>query len=611
MGKRIVITGATGNVGTSVIEALKDEHGIEEIIAVARRQASFDDPRVSFIAANVVTADLRSIFAGADVVLHLAWAIQPSHDERATYAVNVEGSRRVLDAVLAASVPRLVYASSVGAYSPGPKDRMVDEAWPVDGIPSLFYSRHKAEVERMLDRFELACPEVTVARLRPGLIFKREAATGIRRLFAGPFVPKGLLDPDRIPVVPDIARLRFQAVHSLDVGDAYRRALIADVTGTFNIAADPVLDPETLAQALGARTWGMRSGVIRRAAEVTWHARIQPSPPGWFDLALAVPLMDTGRARRELGWSPQTSATEALKELLQGMHDGADYPTPPLSRNSRQKSSSRKGTKMSESDRPLALVTGAATGIGYELCKVFAENGFDLVITEHDAPVTRTVDTANRLGAEVDVVKVDLASERDVDKLWERIASSDRPLALAAINAGRGIGGEFAGGTALEDELEVIDLNVRSVVQLSKHIVNDMTQRGAGRILFTSSIASTTPGAFQAVYNASKSFVQSFALALRNELKDTGVSVTSLMPGATETNFFERAEMLATPVGSSKKDDPAQVAADGFAALMAGDERAVSASLKTKLQARGSRFMPDSMKAEMHRKMAEPETTKQ
>jgi uncharacterized protein len=173
-----------------------------------------------------------------------------------------------------------------------------------------------------------------------------------------------------------------------------------------------------------------------------------------------------------------------------------------------------------------------------------------------------------------------------------------------------GAGGAFATDTALEDELRLIDLNVRSTVHLAKYVVRDMVARDEGRILFTSSIASTMPGSFQAVYNASKSFVQSFALALRNELKDTGVTVTSLMPGPTDTEFFERADMLDTKVGAGDKDDPADVARDGFEALMAGKERVVSASLSTKLQGRGGRFMPDSAKAAMHRRMAEPGSAK-
>jgi len=207
-------------------------------------------------------------------------------------------------------------------------------------------------------------------------------------------------------------------------------------------------------------------------------------------------------------------------------------------------------------------------------------------------------------------VQVDLASDGGVDELYRRITAAGRPVDAVALNAGIGAGGAFATDTDLEDELRLIDLNVRSTVHLAKHVVRDMVARNEGRILFTSSIASTMPGTFQAVYNASKSFVQSFALALRNELKDTGVTITALMPGPTDTEFFERADMLDTKVGAGDKDDPADVARDGFEALMAGEERAVSASLSTKLQGRASRFMPDKATAEMHRRMAEPGSAK-
>jgi uncharacterized protein len=256
--------------------------------------------------------------------------------------------------------------------------------------------------------------------------------------------------------------------------------------------------------------------------------------------------------------------------------------------------------------RPLAVVTGASSGIGRELATQFASNGFDLVIAAEDDGLATARTELEALGASVDAVQVDLATGEGVDELYARVRASGRPVDAIALNAGVGAGGAFATDTALEDELRLIDLNVRSTVHLAKHVVADMVARDEGRVLFTSSIASTMPGAFQAVYNASKSFVQSFALALRNELKDTGVTVTSLMPGPTETEFFERADMLDTKVGSSDKDDPADVARDGFEALMAGKERVESASLSTKLQGRGSRLLPDSAKAALHRQMAEP-----
>jgi nucleoside-diphosphate-sugar epimerase len=271
------------------------------------------------------------LFSGADAVVHLAWLIQPSRDESVTRAVNVDGSARVFAACARAGVGALVYASSVGAYSPGPKDRAVSEDWPTEGVATSFYSRHKAAVERLLDRFSSEFPSVRVVRLRPGLIFKREAASEIRRYFAGPFVPSPLVRPGLIPVVPDVPGLRFQAVHSLDVGDAYRLAVVRDdASGAYNVAADPVLDPDELASLLGARKVRMSASLLRRAASVSWRLRLQPAPEGWVDMALNVPLMDTSRMRDELGWTPHWSSRGALLDLLAGMRDRSGADTPPL-----------------------------------------------------------------------------------------------------------------------------------------------------------------------------------------------------------------------------------------------------------------------------------------
>jgi UDP-glucose 4-epimerase len=329
---KLVITGATGNVGTSLLAALRTDTTFDDIVGIARRPGGIDEPRVRFVAADIVRDDLGEHLRGADAVVHLAWLIQPSRDAAKLHAVNVEGSRRVFDAAARAGVRTLVHASSVGTYAPGPKDRAVDESWPATGIDSLFYARHKAECERMLDVLERERPGMRIVRLRPGLIFKREAATEIRRLFAGPLLPAPLVRSELIPVVPDVPRLRFQAVHSLDVGEAYRLALASDARGAFNIAAEPVIDPAVLAELLGARRVPVQGRVLRAAADVTWRLHLQPSPAGWVDLALGVPIMDTTRARTELGWRERRSATEALQELLDGMRERADYPTPPLER---------------------------------------------------------------------------------------------------------------------------------------------------------------------------------------------------------------------------------------------------------------------------------------
>jgi UDP-glucose 4-epimerase len=328
---RVVVVGATGNVGTSLLSALAADDGVEEIVGVARRLPATEAPKTTWVAANVEHSDLLAIFRGADCVVHLAWRIQPSHDVRSLWETNVAGSTRVLRALAAARVAALVYASSVGAYSPGPKDRAVDETWPTYGTETSFYARHKAEVERRLDRFEAEHPEVRVVRLRPGLTFKRGSSEEQRRYFLGPLFPRALAGPGRIPAVPNVPGLRFQAVHADDVADAYRRAIVAgDARGAFNVAADPVLDADVLAKALDARKVPLPASVARGAMALTWQLRLQPTPPGWLDMGLSVPLMDSRRARTELGWEPRNSSVAALLELLTGIRDRASTPTPAL-----------------------------------------------------------------------------------------------------------------------------------------------------------------------------------------------------------------------------------------------------------------------------------------
>jgi len=259
--------------------------------------------------------------------------------------------------------------------------------------------------------------------------------------------------------------------------------------------------------------------------------------------------------------------------------------------------------------RPLAVVTGASSGIGYELARQFAEHGYDLLIAAEDPGIEEAANTLRR-DAETSVtpVQVDLAQFEGVEELHGAITATGRPVDAIALNAGRGAGGAFTGGTDLTDELNIIALNVTSTVHLAKRVLPEMVQRGNGRVLFTSSIAATMPGSFQAVYNASKSFVQSFAEAVRNELKDTGVTVTALMPGPTDTNFFDRADLHDTKMDTSHKDDPAVVAEEGFEALMRGDDHVVAGATRNKVQAAAGRHLPQPATAEMHRHLAEPGT---
>jgi nucleoside-diphosphate-sugar epimerase len=327
---RVVVVGATGNVGTSLLDALAGEPAVESVLGIARRLPQLELPKVEWARADVSRDDLVPHFRGANCVVHLAWKIQPSRSAEELWLTNVRGSAQVFLAVAEAGVPALVYASSVGAYSPGPKNRLVREDWPTGGVTSSFYSRHKAEVERILDHFEHDSPQTRVVRMRPGLIFKREAATGVRRLFTGPFLPTPLLDPRVVPFVPDLPRLRVQGVHSRDVGEAYRLAIVGDVSGPFNFAAEPVLDPPELARIFDARRLRVPEPLARALTTLTWRLRLQPTPPGWLDLALNVPLLDVSRARAELGWEPRRRADDALLELLAGMREGAGAPTPPL-----------------------------------------------------------------------------------------------------------------------------------------------------------------------------------------------------------------------------------------------------------------------------------------
>ncbi|HEX4307552.1 MAG TPA: SDR family NAD(P)-dependent oxidoreductase [Solirubrobacterales bacterium] len=261
---------------------------------------------------------------------------------------------------------------------------------------------------------------------------------------------------------------------------------------------------------------------------------------------------------------------------------------------------------MNVDDRQLAVVTGASSGIGFELAKVFAEEGFDLIVAAEDEELDGACGELSQVGNVAEAVRIDLSRPQGVEFLYEKISANGRPVDALCLNAGIGAGGEFARETDLAKELRLIDLNVRSTVHLCKLVLADMVDRDAGRVLFTSSVASTMPGSYQAVYNASKSFVQSFAEAIRNELKETGVTITSLMPGPTDTEFFERADMEDTAVGSEPPDDPAQVARQGYEALMSGKEKVVGGSLKNKLQTAVAGVIPDKVKAEMHRKMAEP-----
>jgi nucleoside-diphosphate-sugar epimerase len=329
---RIVVTGATGNLGTSLLSALAEDPAVESVLGLARRLPGRSWPKTRFAAVDVADpdADLAGFLRGADSVVHMAWAIQPARDERRMWRTNVVGTAAVLAAAAAAGVGAVVFASSVAAYSPGPKDRRVDESWPTHGIQTSVYSRQKAYVERMLDAFEADHPDIRVVRIRPGLLLKGNAASELLQLFLGPLVPPVLLGRRLVPFFPTAADLRFQVAHSLDAGAAFARAAVRPVRGPFNLAADPVLDGAAIARILGARPVPVPRRLLRTTASAAWHLRLQPTDPGWVDLVLNVPLLDTARIRRELDWEPRFDAADAVTEILDGLRDGANLETAPL-----------------------------------------------------------------------------------------------------------------------------------------------------------------------------------------------------------------------------------------------------------------------------------------
>jgi nucleoside-diphosphate-sugar epimerase len=333
---RIVVVGATGNVGTALVRALGKDPAVEEIVGVARRVPDHVPPKVRWAAADVRHDDLTSIVAGADAVVHLAWRIQPSRDREVTRETDVEGTRRVFEAVVAAGVPVVVQASSLAAYGPrrGGPDERVDESWPTTGIATSFYSREKVAVEALMNDLEAAHPDLRVVRMRPALIFQRSAAQEIRRYFLGPFWPSALVRPGRVPIAPLPPALRFQVVHADDVAEAYRLVLLdPQARGAYNVAAEPAITPRRFARILGGGLGGWPVPVPARAlrllAKTTWLTRLQPTPPGWVDLAMQSPLLDTSRIR-SLGWAPVHDGPATLLELLEGLRDRAGGDTAPL-----------------------------------------------------------------------------------------------------------------------------------------------------------------------------------------------------------------------------------------------------------------------------------------
>jgi UDP-glucose 4-epimerase len=328
--KKIVITGASGNVGTGVLRALAAALPNADIVGICRRpptvgpaHASVSWHRVDLSTCSAFR-DLEPAMQGADIVIHLALALRPASNEDYLYRVNVAGTQAVLDAMAAAGVGQLIYASSLGVYSPGATDP-VTESWPRAGQSTSVYSRHKIAAEKLVDEFAQAHPEVAVARFRPTLVVQREAAWEVRTLYLGPLVPRAVLKLLRrrvLPVVPLPAGIALQFVHADDVGEAVVRLLQTRATGSFNLAAD-ILDAHALAGLIGGRPLTVSPRLVRGIVTALHAIHAVAVTPGWYDVAMNSPTMDTACAREELGWRPTRSSTESAMELIDGLARGS------------------------------------------------------------------------------------------------------------------------------------------------------------------------------------------------------------------------------------------------------------------------------------------------
>jgi UDP-glucose 4-epimerase len=321
----IVVTGATGNVGTSVVEALAKEARVRSITAIARRAPAMKVAKTFFVRADVAEESLGPLFEGADAVVHLAWQFQPENRSDELWSTNVLGSRRVFDAVRQARVPKLVHASSFSAYSARQGSTAVDESFATTGIPTSVYSRHKVEVERRLDEFESKNPRISVVRLRPCLTLKRGAASEILRRFAGPLLPRAAFAQIAQHVARKLANSGAQVAHTSDVAHAYRLAVLSDVRGSFNVGPREGRNVRSFLDAPS-----VPASAVLRAATLAFRLGLHRADQDFMELSMQAPLLDDTRARNELGYAARYRADEVVAEVLEGLRDGAGLDTPPL-----------------------------------------------------------------------------------------------------------------------------------------------------------------------------------------------------------------------------------------------------------------------------------------
>jgi nucleoside-diphosphate-sugar epimerase len=337
-GRTVAVTGASGNVGTALLRRLTDS-GAAEVRGLARRQPPDLPPydAVRWFSADLGEAASEQVLAefldGADAVVHLAWALQPGRHPEALRRVNVEGTRRVVRAAIAAGVEHVVHMSSLGAYSPGAADTKVTEDWPTTGIPTSQYSRDKAEAERAVRELLARHPEAVGTVVRPTLILQPEAASEIGRYFLGPvlFGLGRLLPPPLAHLLPlPLPGLSVSFIHADDVADALERILDRRASGAFNLAAEPLMDGDAIARALGTVRVPVPGPVLRTALSAAFHARLVPTEPGWLDLGLQAPALDSTRARRLLDWAPFHRGDEVLAQFVAALGRGDGAPGPLL-----------------------------------------------------------------------------------------------------------------------------------------------------------------------------------------------------------------------------------------------------------------------------------------
>jgi nucleoside-diphosphate-sugar epimerase len=334
---RVVITGASGNVGTALLRILPAEH---DVVGVVRRPPAPQGvyQRADWCALDLTgqggIADLRRVFEGADVVVHLAWGFQPTRDTRYLTQLGVGGTAAVLQASHASGVGQLVHMSSVGTYGSGSYGKRVDETWPTTGIESSPYSRDKSAAETLLDEYEqrLGSAAIPVARMRPGFILQRAAASGLMRYGLPEYIPMQLVP--LLPLLPLDRRLCIPLVHADDVAQAISQVIERRAAGPFNLAAEPPIGCDDVAAVLGARSVHIPSGLLGTLVDLSWRARLQHIDRGWIDLAFTVPLLDCSRARTDLGWTPKWTSTEALADLLEGVAQQTYTESAPLRQRS-------------------------------------------------------------------------------------------------------------------------------------------------------------------------------------------------------------------------------------------------------------------------------------